>query len=148
MGGKPTQWMLEAGKRDSGIIVTGKVADVRPYLAAASVMAVPLRQGRGTRLKILEAFAAGCPVVSTTKGAEGLKVKDGEHLLIGDEIETIVEGVCQLWSNPSLGQKVANSAYELVRKEYSCEAVGRRVESVIRELDRKSLIKKEKNNYI
>jgi glycosyltransferase involved in cell wall biosynthesis len=134
VGRNPTQRMKEAAKRDSGIIVTGEVADVRPYLAAASVMAVPLRHGGGTRLKILEAFAAGCPVVSTTKGFEGLKAKDGEHLLIRDEIEAIVEGVCQLWSDPSLGQKLANSAYELVRAEYSWEAVGRRVESAVREL--------------
>jgi glycosyltransferase involved in cell wall biosynthesis len=134
VGRNPTQRMLEAAKRDSGIIVTGEVADVRPYLAAASVMAVPLRHGGGTRLKILEAFAAGCPVVSTAKGSEGLKVKDGEHLLIGDEIEEIVEGVCQLWSEPARGQKLANSAYELVRAEYSWEAVGRRVESAVREL--------------
>lgn len=97
-------------------------------------MAVPLGHGGGTRLKILEAFAAGCPVVSTAKGAEELKVKDGEHLLIGDEIEAMVEGVCQLWSDPSLGQKLANSAYELVRAEYSWEAVGRKVESAVREL--------------
>jgi glycosyltransferase involved in cell wall biosynthesis len=134
VGRNPTQRMLEAAQRDSRIIVTGKVVDVRPYLAAASVMAVPLRHGSGTRLKILEAFAAGCPVVSTAKGAEGLKVKDGEHLLITDEIEAIVEGVCQLWSDPARGQKLANSAYELVKAEYSWEAVGRRVESAVREL--------------
>ncbi len=134
VGRNPTQRMKETAERDSGIIVTGEVADVRPYLAAASVMAVPLRHGGGTRLKILEAFAVGCPVVSTAKGAEGLKVKDGEHLLIRDEIEAIVEGVCQLWSEPSLGQKLTNSAYELVQAEYSWEAVGRRVESAVREL--------------
>ena len=75
---------------------------------------MPLKEqnGGGTRLKILEAFAAGCPVVSTAKESEGLKAKDGEHLLIRDEIEEIVEGVCQLWSDPAKGQKLANSAYE------------------------------------
>ncbi len=134
VGRYPTQRMKEATEQDAGIIVTGEVADVRPYLAAASVMAVPLRYGGGTRLKILEAFAAGCPVVSTAKGAEGLKVKDGEHLLIRDEIEGIVEGVCQMWSDPALGEKLANCAYELVKAEYSWEAVGRRVESGVRGL--------------
>jgi glycosyltransferase involved in cell wall biosynthesis len=134
VGHSPTQQMLEAAQRDSGIIVTGEVPDVRPYLAAASVMVVPLRHGSGTRLKILEAFAAGCPVVSTAKGAEGLKAKDGEHLLIRDEIEAIIEGVCQLWSDPSLGQKLANSAYELVKAEYSWSVIGQKVESAIQEL--------------
>lgn len=134
VGHSPTQQMLEAAQRDSGIIVTGEVPDVRPYLAAASVMVVPLRHGSGTRLKILEAFAAGCPVVSTAKGSEGLKVKDGEHLLIREEIEAIREGVCQLWSDPSLGQKLANSAYELVKAEYSWSAIGQKVESAIQGL--------------
>ena len=134
VGHKPTQPMIEAAQGDSGIIVTGDVQDVRPYLAAASVMAVPLRHGGGTRLKILEAFAAGCPVVSTAKGAEGLKAKDGTHLLIRDEIDAIVEGICQLWSDPSLGTRLANSAYELVKAEYSWQAVGRKVESVVREM--------------
>lgn len=134
VGHKPTPKMLEAAQGDSGIIVTGDVPDVRPYLAAASVMVVPLRHGGGTRLKILEAFAAGCPVVSTAKGAEGLRAFDGEHLLIRDEINAIVEGICQLWSDPSLGKRLANSAYELVKAEYSWQAVGRKVESAIREL--------------
>lgn len=134
VGYKPTQPMLEAAQGDSGIIVTGDVPDVRPYLAAASVMVVTLRHGGGTRLKILEAFAAGCPVVSTAKGAEGLKAKDGEHLLIRDEIDAMVEGICQLWSDPAFGVRLANSAYELVKAEYSWQAVGEKVESAVGEM--------------
>ncbi|MCL1463492.1 glycosyltransferase family 4 protein [Argonema galeatum] len=133
VGQNPNQFMREAAKKDAGIIVTGRVPDILPYLAAASVAVVPLLQGGGTRLKILEAFAAGCPVVSTAKGAEGLKAKDGEHLLIRDKMEEIVEGVSQIWAEPFLGEKIANSAYELVREEYSWEAVSRRVESAMSE---------------
>lgn len=134
VGRNPNQKMLEAAQGDSGIIVTGAVPDIKPYLAAATVMAVPLRHGGGTRLKILEAFAARCPVVSTAKGAEGLQANNGEHLLIRDEVEAMVEGVCQLLSDPSLGARLANSAYELVKAEYSWQAVGEKVESAIREL--------------
>ena len=134
VGRNPNQRMVEAAQRDSGIIVTGAVSDIRPYLAVATVMAVPLRHGGGTRLKILEAFAAKCPVVSTAKGAEGLQANDGEHLLIRDEAEGMVEGVCQLLSDPSLGARLANSAYELVKTEYSWQAVGKKIESAIREL--------------
>jgi glycosyltransferase involved in cell wall biosynthesis len=131
VGRNPTPLLLDATKNDVGIIVTGSVPDVRPYLAAASLMVVPLRQGGGTRLKILEAFAAGCPVVSTAKGAEGLKARDGEHLLIRDTVEEIVNGVVQLWSEVELGDKLARSAYELVQTEYSWEAVGQRVEKAL-----------------
>lgn len=134
VGRNPTQYMLDAAKQEPGIVITGSVADVRPYLAAATLMVVPLLQGGGTRLKILEAFAAGCPVVSTAKGAEGLAVEDGEHLLIRNGIEGIVEGVCQLWSEPSLRETLTSAAYELVQAEYSWEAVGRRVEKAVENL--------------
>ncbi|MBH8555589.1 glycosyltransferase [Nostocaceae cyanobacterium CENA357] len=134
VGRNPTSSMQVAAQRESGIIVTGSIPDVRPYLAAASVMVVPLLQGGGTRLKILEAFAAGCPVVSTTKGVEGIKARDGEHLLIRNEVEELVEGVNQLWLDSSLGNKLANSAYELVQAEYSWEAVNRKIELAVHQL--------------
>jgi polysaccharide biosynthesis protein PslH len=134
VGRKPTPFMLEAAKREPGIIVADSVPDVKPYLAAASMMVVPLLQGGGTRLKIVEAFAAGCPVISTAKGAEGIKVVDGEHLLIRNEVEEIVQGICKLWSNPDLAEKLANSAYELVKAEYSWEAVSHKIEWGIKKL--------------
>ncbi|MGH8002274.1 MAG: glycosyltransferase family 4 protein, partial [Brasilonema sp.] len=134
VGTGPTQFMLEAAQQQPGIIVTGRVPDMRPYLADASVIVVPLLQGGGTRFKILEAFAAGCPVVSTAKGAEGLKVVDGEHLLIRNEVTELVEGVSQIWSEPSLGKRLAGSAYELVKAEYDWERVGCNVEEALQEL--------------
>ncbi|KAM3099524.1 glycosyltransferase family 4 protein [Phormidesmis sp. 146-12] len=134
VGHRPTERMQEAAKQNPNIIVTGKVPDVRPYLGAASLMVVPLRQGGGTRLKILEAFAAGCPVVSTRKGAEGLDAIANQHLLIADDPESMVAAIDQLWSNPELGQQLAQSAYELVRDQYSWEAIGQRVEMAIKQL--------------
>jgi polysaccharide biosynthesis protein PslH len=134
VGHTPTERMQNAAKQDPNIIVTGKVPDVRPYLGAASLMAVPLQQGGGTRLKILEAFAAGCPVVSTRKGAEGLNAIANQHLLISDDSESMVAAIDQLWLNPQLGQQLAQSAYELVRDQYSWEAIGQRVEIAIKQL--------------
>lgn len=131
VGRNPTEKMLQAGKKDSGIIVTGSVREVNPYLAASSLMVVPLLKGGGTRLKIVEAFAAGCPVISTSKGAEGINAQDGEHLLIRNSVEEIVEGICTLWSNPDLSKKLADFAYELVKSEYSWEGVGKKVEKAL-----------------
>jgi glycosyltransferase involved in cell wall biosynthesis len=133
-GHSPNPYMEEAAKIDSGIIVTDKVPDMRPYLKAASVVIVPLLTGGGTRLKILEAFAARRPVVSTTKGAEGLNVQDGQHLLIRDSVEEMVAGVSQLWSDPDWIKQLTESATELVQKEYSWEAVGQKIEEAVREL--------------
>lgn len=134
VGKTPTAYMQQVAEQETGIIVTDTVPDVRPYLASASVLVVSLFKGGGTRLKILEAFAAGCPVISTAKGAEGLKVTDEEHLLIRNTPEEMVAGVCQLWSEPFLGQRLAESAYQLVQAEYSWEAVKPKVERAIKQL--------------
>lgn len=134
VGKNPPQKIREVAQTYSDIILTGKVPDVRPYLAAASVVVTPLFQGSGTRLKILEAFAASRPVVSTSKGVEGLKVKDGEHILIRDNVDDLVAGVSQLWSEPILQQKLADSAYKLVKQEYSWEAVSIQLDRAIRAL--------------
>ena len=76
--------------RQRGVFLTGRVDDVAPYYSRCQVAAAPLRAGGGTRLKILEAMAYGRPVVSTTIGAEGLPVKNGEHLLVADTAEDLL----------------------------------------------------------
>ncbi|MCL5746050.1 MAG: glycosyltransferase [Acidobacteria bacterium] len=86
VGANPVQAVLDLCKQPA-IEVTGTVADLRPYYQGAFAAIVPLRTGMGTRLKILEAMAAGVPVVSSTIGAEGLAVIPGKHLLIADDAE-------------------------------------------------------------
>ena len=131
VGRNPTNYMKRIAQEEPGIVVTGKVEDIRPYLGAASVMVVPLFEGGGTRLKILEAFAAGLPVVSTSKGAEGIKAQDGVHLLIKDSVEDIVTEVSQLWSDLNLGKTLSQEGYKLLKAEYSWQAVARNVKLAI-----------------
>jgi len=110
-----------AGKplpRADGVTLTGFVDDVRPLVAGASAAVVPIRQGGGTRLKILEAMALGTPVVATTKGAEGLDVIDGEHLLLADSPEDFAAAVVGLHRDSSLRQKLVDNARQLVRERY------------------------------
>jgi glycosyltransferase involved in cell wall biosynthesis len=126
--------LTAATQKEPGILWTGLVEDVKPYLAAASVVITPLFKGGGTRLKILEAFAAGRPVVSTTKGAEGLNVEDKKHLLIEDEADGMVNAVNQLWSNPTLYKQCVDNAYDLVKTQYSWEAVANRIKPLIQQL--------------
>lgn len=123
VGSKPTQAMQAAAKREPSIIVTGEVPDVRPYLQSAGLMIVPLAKGSGTRFKILEAFASQLPVISTAKGAEGLDVQDGKHLLIRNTPEEIIDGVRQLWQNPAHGKELASHGLQLVKFQYSWTAV-------------------------
>src|SRR5690606_8058639 len=79
-----------------GVTVTGTVPDVRPWLQRATAVVIPLLSGGGTRLKILEAFSAGRPVISTTIGAAGLDAVDGDHLLIADRPEQFATAIDHL----------------------------------------------------
>jgi polysaccharide biosynthesis protein PslH len=100
------------------VTLTGFVDDVKPLIAASTVSIVPIHQGGGTRLKILEAMALDTPVVSTTKGAEGLALVDGEHLLLADLAEDFASAVIRLLRNPSLRQKLVNNACLRVQRDY------------------------------
>ncbi len=92
------------------VTVVGRVPDITTELARADLVVVPLRYGSGTRVKILEAFAHRVPVVSTTLGAEGLGVRDGEHLLIGDTVATLAEACRRLLTDTGLRQAIATRA--------------------------------------
>jgi polysaccharide biosynthesis protein PslH len=137
VGGMPTPRMLEAAQKEPRIIVTGIVPDMRPYLAAASAMAVPLSEGGGTRFKILEAFAARVPVVSTTKGAEGLAVRNGTHLLIAETADEFIDALQQLWTDDCLTERLVNEGWALVEQHYSWNVISRRIEEALTELDLK-----------
>jgi glycosyltransferase involved in cell wall biosynthesis len=113
---------VEALRGLSGVEVTGTVKSMLPHLAEAHALVVPLEAGGGTRLKILEAFAAGLPVVSTPVGCEGLRVEHGEHLLISGR-ERFAENIFTLLANDQLGAQVAEKARVLVREHYDWAAV-------------------------
>lgn len=134
VGKEPTHFMKKATKnKESGIVVTGQVDDVRPYLAASTIAVVPLTEGSGTRLKILEAFASGCPVISTHKGAEGIEAVDNKHILIRDEIGDIVQAIVRLASNSKLRNKISNAAHELVSHAYSWASISPKINTLIGE---------------
>jgi sugar transferase (PEP-CTERM/EpsH1 system associated) len=109
-----------AGDRVS---VTGTVPDVRPYYAGALAAVVPLRFGSGTRLKILEAMAAGIPVISTKLGAEGLTLEDGTHLLLADSASEMLAAVGRLATSPELWLRLSRAGREVVSRLYDWPAV-------------------------
>jgi sugar transferase (PEP-CTERM/EpsH1 system associated) len=108
---------------DYGVEVTGRVDDVRPHMAAASVYIVPLRIGGGTRLKIFEAMAMGLPVVSTAVGAEGLPLVPGEHVLIADDAARFAAEVVGLLRNPEARAQIGDAGQRLVAERYDWSAV-------------------------
>lgn len=116
---------------NSGITVTGTVADIRPYLWESRVSVVPLRIGGGTRLKIYEAMAASAPVVSTSIGAEGLDYREGQDLLTADEPEDFARKCLQLLENEDRRSAQAAAAFEFVNSRYSWERVASDFERIL-----------------
>jgi sugar transferase (PEP-CTERM/EpsH1 system associated) len=88
-------------RRRPGITITGYVPDIRPYIAGASVYVAPLRVGGGTRLKLLEAMAMGKAIISTTVGAEGFPLSNGEHFLLADEPVPFAQAALDLLGDPA-----------------------------------------------
>jgi glycosyltransferase involved in cell wall biosynthesis len=115
-----------------GVEITGTVADVRPYYSRALAAVVPLLSGSGTRLKILEAMAAGVPVISTTVGAEGLDAVPGEHLLLAEARDPAawVTHVSRLSESASERQRVSAAALDFVRARYDWNMLERKIEAV------------------
>lgn len=102
-----------------GVDLVGPVPDVGPEYARAGQLVVPLRAGSGTRIKILEAFRHGTPVVATRIGAAGLDVVDGEHSLIADEPEAFARACLALAADPGLADRLATRAADWVERHHS-----------------------------
>jgi glycosyltransferase involved in cell wall biosynthesis len=107
--------------------IAADVPDIRPYLDQADVFVAPLRAGGGTRLKILEALARGLPVVATPIGAEGLDVRDGEHLLIAEGPAEFAAAIGRIVGDRSGVQEMALRGRVLVEERYGWDAVGARL---------------------
>lgn len=129
VGRKPTA-SVTALKNQPGIDVSGTVADVRPYYENALAMVVPLHWGSGTRLKILEAMAAGVPVISTTLGAEGLDATDGQDILIADSPEEMLAAITALRDSPELRGKLTDLGRRLAVSRYDWTIPGERLFSI------------------
>jgi glycosyltransferase involved in cell wall biosynthesis len=116
---------------DDTVTLCGYVDDIRFPVAEASGCVVPIRQGGGTRLKILEAMALGTPVVSTSKGAEGLEVTPGHDILIADEPAEFAHQVIRLLRDAALRAQLAYNARRLVEQLYDWQQIGRQFNSII-----------------
>jgi sugar transferase (PEP-CTERM/EpsH1 system associated) len=109
--------------RDLGVIpgvkVTGHVADIRPYLLAASVTVAPLRLARGTQNKILESMAMGIPVVATAVAAKGVAAVPGKHLFVADDPAQFAGEVSRVLENETVAKSLADSARKQVQEAHS-----------------------------
>jgi sugar transferase (PEP-CTERM/EpsH1 system associated) len=128
VGGEPPPEVRQLAAPN--VVVTGGVADVRPYLREAAAVVVPIRMGGGTRLKVLEALAMRKPVVSTALGREGLDVVDGEHLLVADEAASFATAVLRVLSDRTLGDRLGAQGHALMHQSYRWGSIVGELESL------------------
>jgi polysaccharide biosynthesis protein PslH len=108
---------------DSRISVAGYAADPQPYLDQAGVFIVPLLSGGGMRVKILDAWAWGLPIVSTRIGAEGIKYEDGENILIADEPQAFADAVVLVLCDAELAKRLRENGRRWVEENYDASTV-------------------------
>jgi len=123
VGRAPEATCREYGQRH-GVELTGYVADIRPLVGDAACYVVPLRVGGGTRVKILDAWAMGKAVVSTSIGCEGLAAEDGQNILIRDDPERFAHAVCAVLRNGALQQRLGAEGRRTVERLYDWEGLG------------------------
>jgi len=134
VGRRPPAGLKERIARCPGVELVGEVADVRPFLARAAVVVVPLRIGGGSRIKILEALAMGKAVVSTSIGAEGLAVTDGVHLSLADAPSDFAGRTVGLLKSPEERLRLGENGRKLVVERYSWDQMAKALEWAWEEL--------------
>jgi glycosyltransferase involved in cell wall biosynthesis len=127
----PPSLQALAGPR---IEFSGFVPDLRPHLAAAAAVVVPLRLGGGTRLKIVEGMAMGKAIVSTKLGAEGIEAVSGRDLLIEDQPKAFADAVNRLLADPDLVARIGQSARQLAVQRYSWNSAAQKLEDFYRQI--------------
>ncbi len=129
---------LDGLAADSHVEFTGYLPDIRPAIAGSWASIVPLRIGGGTRLKILEALALGTPVVSTSKGAEGLEVTPEGDILIADDPTAFAGAVLRLLDDPCLREHLATHGRRVVAEKYDWNEIGRQFNALVEDVARRS----------
>ncbi len=134
VGRNPPDWLLERAASTANVDVHANVPDVRPFLWQSGLMVVPLRIGGGSRLKILEALATGCPVVSTRVGAEGLNLTPGKHFAEVSDLHDLPQAVLDWITHHKEAQTAAYAGRDRVIKQYSWDKLAERLDRVWRQV--------------
>lgn len=130
--------LTQASLNSDKITVIGHVPSVRQYLHQATATLVPLRFESGTRFKILESGASSVPCISTTLGAEGLKVTDGENILIADTTDNFAKAIVQVLIKPDFAESLGRRLHDFVAQLYSLDVQKIEGQSIIQFIQERS----------
>ncbi len=127
IGANPPDDLIQAAAKDPRVRVHGFVSDIRSYLDEAAAYVCPIRDGGGTKLKVLDAFASGVPMVAHPVACEGIDVQDGKHVLFATEPKEFASKILQLLNDQNTGLLLSEHARRLVEERYSFTSIGKRL---------------------
>ena len=130
IGKDPPQKVRDLDLQARNVQVTGYVPEPAPHLAETAVFIVPLRAAGGMRVKIVDAWCWGVPIVSTSIGAEGIAVRDGENILIADTPDTFAQAVVRVLQDPTLGERFRQNGRRWVEERYNWRRIYARWDDV------------------
>jgi len=132
VGRNPPPDILKFASLD--VQVDGGVEDIRLAYGASDVLLAPIRNGRGTKYKILEAMATKTPIVGTKLAVEGINIANDKEAFITESADDLADKTVEILENPQVGQKLADAAYQLVSKQYSWEKISDKLDRVYKEV--------------
>ena len=132
VGRNPPADILRYGSSD--IQVDGKVEDIRSAYALASVLLAPIRNGRVTKYKILEAMATKTPIIGTKLAMEGINIKNGQEAFIGENAKDLAKLTVKILKTPKIGNQLAESAYKLVAEKFNWKIISGKLDRLYQEV--------------
>jgi glycosyltransferase involved in cell wall biosynthesis len=134
IGKNPPAWMLEMQKEYANLHVAGFVEDVRPYLAEAEIYICPIKDGGGTKLKVLDALAMGKALIADAIACEGIEVVNNKSVIFASTPAEYIEKIKFLIDNPAVGEELSRNGTQLVKDLYSFESIGKKMSEVYENL--------------
>lgn len=123
-----------ASLASADVFIDGSVDDIRTAYGNAHVLLAPIRNGRGTKYKILEAMATKTPIVGTKLAIEGINIKNGREAMVGETAEALADLTVKVLKNSVLGKSLATSAYSLVAKDYNWKKISSELDRVYKKV--------------
>ncbi len=133
VGRNPTTEIVKLSENPK-IKVTGDIDDIRKAFSKAQVLLAPIRNGRGTKYKVLEAMAAKTPVVTTKLGIEGIDAVNGQSVLIAESPQALADQAIAVLTERNLAKKLADNAKQLIIRKYSWGAISKRLDKIYQTL--------------
>lgn len=119
VGANPSKKIRKIGQKDSSVVVTGYVKEAKKYFKKAGVFIAPIRAGAGVRIKILDAFSYGVPVVATKAAVKGIRVKNKREVLVEDEEKKFAKSVVKILKDEELARKLSLNGVRFIKRSYN-----------------------------